>query len=348
MGLRYCGLSAAAMAAWLPKREMFTIFLFPFQVQAEKGRIEMRTQLLRIAVTAVLSGMLICGNLFGPGDVCTAKASDRQNVTDAVGRISGSGAVSTVTAESEKAFGDFTGLGPADLDKMNGYREIVVDASEFSAEDIAELHRRGSSVYSYLNIGSLETYRPYYSRFAGRTLRAYGGWSDERWMDVSDTGWQNYLVNTAAASLVSKGIDGFFLDNLDVYSISKTDPVFSGLTAILSGLKQKYGLRMISNGGYDFFTEALRQKIRLAELTDAVCAESVYTTVGAGSKLKINKSKDREYAVAYLNDLQANGLGIYIIEYTKSSSVARNIEAYYSGKDFTVYIAPGLSLGAPF
>ena len=46
----------------------------------------MRTQLLRIAVTTVLSGMLICGNLFGPRDVCTAKASDRQNVTDAVGR----------------------------------------------------------------------------------------------------------------------------------------------------------------------------------------------------------------------------------------------------------------------
>ena len=77
-------------------------------------------------------------------------------------------------AESIKyEYGVFLGADPEEdpdcLDEMTSYKKIVLDAQCFSDEQIKSLQDSGHTVYSYINIGSLEEYRDYvddYTKFA--------------------------------------------------------------------------------------------------------------------------------------------------------------------------------------
>ena len=51
--------------------------------------------------------------------------------------------------------------------------------------EIAFLKVSGHTVYGYLNVGSLEAFRPYYDRFRKFILRRYENWDGEWWIDVS-------------------------------------------------------------------------------------------------------------------------------------------------------------------
>lgn len=91
-------------------------------------------------------------------------------------------------------------------------------------------------MYGYLNIGAVEEYREYYGRFERLTLGVYEDWPDERWVDVSDAEWQTFLIQELAPKYAALGLDGFFLDNADVYYHFETDEIFYVLCNILRGL----------------------------------------------------------------------------------------------------------------
>ena len=105
-------------------------------------------------------------------------------------------------AESTPAFphpyGVFLSCDPSQAVRFADYQTIVIDAAYFTQKDIATLKAAGHSVYTYLNVGALESFRPYYSRFVDKALADYKHWDEERWMDVSDAGWQTYLTDTLA------------------------------------------------------------------------------------------------------------------------------------------------------
>ena len=70
-------------------------------------------------------------------------------------------------------------------------------------------------------------------------------------MDVSDPGWGVFVVDELAKSLAEKGVDGFFLDNFDVYALYPGEITAQGLTRILTGLKA-YDLPILINGGDEY------------------------------------------------------------------------------------------------
>ena len=90
-------------------------------------------------------------------------------------------------------------------------------------------------MYGYLNIGAVEEYREYYGRFERLTLGVYEDWPDERGVDVSDAEWQTFLAQELAPRYAVLGLDGFFLDNADVYYQFETDEIFDGICTILHG-----------------------------------------------------------------------------------------------------------------
>lgn len=103
-----------------------------------------------------------------------------------------------------KSYGVFPGLERKDKNRLKGYKTVVIDAEYFTSADIARMHKSGQKVYSYLNVGSLETYRSYYKKFKSITIGRYENWPDEYWIDVSKASWQKYVVNTLAKKLVQK------------------------------------------------------------------------------------------------------------------------------------------------
>ena len=77
-------------------------------------------------------------------------------------------------------YGVFIGLeGSEVIKKCAGYDTVVIDAQYVSKEDITLMQGRGQTVYSYLNIGSIETFRPYYNDYKYLTLKPYLDWEEE-------------------------------------------------------------------------------------------------------------------------------------------------------------------------
>lgn len=126
-------------------------------------------------------------------------------------------------------YGNATQMG--DLDKVAAtFRIINIDAdpttNNFSPAQIAQLRAGGQNrVISYLNVGACEMSRSYWSSAPGYVacgantaaqIGPYSGYPDEVWMNVANPDYQKLIVEYVAPRLAAQGVDGFFLDNLEL------------------------------------------------------------------------------------------------------------------------------------
>ena len=231
-----------------------------------------------------------------------------------------------------------------DLSKFSDYDEIVIDAQYFTKEQITEYKKDGHRVYSYLNIGSLETFRPYYNNFADITLSDYENWDEERWIDASNLAWQNYVLNTLAPALIEKGVDGFFVDNCDVYYIYQNDSMLNGVATIMKGLKG-YNKAVIMNGG-DTFLDAYCSKLGVwSDVVTGVNQETVFSKIDWDDENHgVSDPEDRAYFTEYLERYSKAGVKVYLLEYTKDSSLKSDIDNYCKNKNYAYYISESIEL----
>jgi cysteinyl-tRNA synthetase len=119
-----------------------------------------------------------------------------------------------------------------DLERLAAtYRLINIDADpdagNFTAAQIRTLRAGGrNTVLSYLNLGSCERSRGYFNRAPGglvpcgrnraAQLGAYRGFPDEIWMNPGNPDYQRLILEHVAPRLAATGVDGFFLDNLEI------------------------------------------------------------------------------------------------------------------------------------
>ena len=71
------------------------------------------------------------------------------------------------------AYGVFLNADRKAVPKLKNYETVVIDAQYFSKKDIRKLHADGTKVYSYLNIGSVENFRPYYKTYEHLAIGDY-------------------------------------------------------------------------------------------------------------------------------------------------------------------------------
>ncbi|MBP3875499.1 MAG: hypothetical protein J6E41_07375 [Lachnospiraceae bacterium] len=64
---------------------------------------------------------------------------------------------------SERSYGVFLGIDKDsfDISIFDDYEMVVIDAQELRTDQLAQLHAKGHTVYSYLNVGSSEISRDY-------------------------------------------------------------------------------------------------------------------------------------------------------------------------------------------
>ena len=246
-------------------------------------------------------------------------------------------------AANSKPYGVFIGLETADLKRLRPYRTVVIEPSSFSAEQVKALQAEGKSVYGYLNLGSIENYRPYYERFASLTLAPYENWPEERWVDVSSPAWQTFVVDELGGTYAALGLDGFFLDNCDVYALYPREDIFNGLTTMLRGLS-RYQKPCIINGG-DVFVSACIENGTARTLFDGVNQESVFTKIDfAKNRYVAQDAETRAYYLDYLTRAKEAGLKVYLLEYRPTAKLAAEIQDYCEKNSFTAYNANGKEL----
>ncbi|WP_074963039.1 endo alpha-1,4 polygalactosaminidase [Ruminococcus albus] len=244
-------------------------------------------------------------------------------------------------------YGVFLGASPDDVKYMEEYEKVVIDAQYFTTEEISALKESGHTVYSYINLGSVEDFRPYYKDYEGITLGVYENWEEERWVDVSKAEWQSFVVDELAVDIVGKGVDGLFVDNTDVYYHYPNDEIFDGVTNILKGFKN-LDTYVIINGGDAYVTEYGKRNSELDSIMDAENQETIFSKINWDDEtFTSNDSSETAYFQDYVDLVSGYGKDVYLLEYTTDSKLISKIDDYCTEKGYTYYASDKLELLAP-
>lgn len=238
-------------------------------------------------------------------------------------------------------YGVFIGLNAEDMDVLFAYDIVVIDAAYYTAEEIAILHQNEVCVYSYLNVGSIETFRDAYEIMEPYVLGSYENWDDEYWVDVSSATWQAYVAEQAK-QLSDKGVDGFFIDNADVYYYYPNEEIFDGLVLILNALSQ-YGKDIVINGGDVFVEKAVLNSAQPVVHITGVNQECVFTNIDFEKNMLIKQDAETSlYYKNYLQQCKKAGLVVFVTEYTEGTDIqlVQEIQTYCEDNEVLYYIAP--------
>lgn len=223
---------------------------------------------------------------------------------------------------------------------------LVIDGEYFTEKDVAYLRNKGiKTIYSYLNIGSIENFRDCYEEYSQYTLGEYENWPDEEWMDVSQEDWRNYIISKGK-ELSEKGFDGFFIDNVDVYYMFPNEEIYDGIVEILTQLKDNH-MDVIINGGDVFVQEYITSGEQSGRIFDGVNQEDVYTNYNFDEKrFETNTEEDKEYYRKYLEALLQKGYDVYVLEYADKKEVQKKATQYAKDHGFIVYVSDDIELKA--
>lgn len=252
---------------------------------------------------------------------------------------------STSTFE-ENDYGVFLNADASSLKQLKNYDLIVIDAQYFTKSDIELLHQNGTKVYTYLNIGSIENFREYYTTYEKLTIGRYEHWDEEKWVDVADPDWQKFMEQLSQ-ELFEKGVDGFFIDNCDVYYYAPRESIFEGLTAILQNI-MTFDKAVIINGGDTYVTEYRERYGAIDHIMTGVNQESVWSAIDFDKGTFYEQTKEtRDYYCKYLEACQADGMDVYLLEYTTDKKLIQKIKKYCNEHDFHFYVSNSLELESP-
>lgn len=246
---------------------------------------------------------------------------------------------------TSKAMGKYVVLIGEDsnvIDKIANIDVLIIDAEYFSKDEISHLKKHGvNEIYSYLNIGSIENFRSYYAEYEDYTLGEYENWPEEKWIDVSNPKWQEYVASRVS-NLVQKGVDGFFIDNVDVYYMYQKESIYDGIINILQDIKN-FDKKVIINGG-DIFVKKYLEKGK-NKLIDGVNQENVYTMYDFSNDSYSENAKDtREYYTNYLDLVIQHGCTAYALEYATNSVIQREAEKYAKAHGYICYVSDNIEL----
>jgi cysteinyl-tRNA synthetase, unknown class len=170
--------------------------------------------------------------------------------------------------------------------------DVDPDTGNFTEAEIAMLKADGKNrVLSYLNLGACESYRSYYAdcEATGALTTRYVGYPDERWVDLSNQAYHDLIVNRVAPRLAERGIDGFYLDNLEVVEHGKDEAngpcdeaCSQGGLDLVWELRQRFPemLIVMQNASSNTTRRGETHGVRYASLLDGVAHEEVYSHGG--------------------------------------------------------------------
>lgn len=239
-------------------------------------------------------------------------------------------------------YGVFLSVTPKDnWHQLTGYNILVIDAQYFSPKQINWLKKHNHRVLSYMNIGAIESFRPYYHQYYPYTFKAYDNWNEERWIDVNQYEWQTFLTQQLSKQLLAKHIDGLWLDNLDIYDFKHSKKTYKNLCNILLRLQKQTDF-LIINGADTFVQQAIKEK---HHYFTGVNQETVFTAIDFDSNtLHAQKKSETQYYLNYLNHVKQKGYQIYLLEYTTDDRLKKKIKEYCHKHHDYYYISNSIEL----
>lgn len=240
-------------------------------------------------------------------------------------------------------YGVFLGI-TEDLARFADYETVVIDAQYFSGGEIDSFRSEGHKVYTYLNIGSLEDFRDYYEEYRDLSLGEYEHWEEEVWVDVSSGKWQDLILKKLVPGLLEKHVDGFFVDNCDVYYVHPEQKILDGLGVIMQALVAT-GKEVIINSGDCFMDAWCEQGGTWDQVITGINQESVFSAILWDEEaFGRQEEEDHEYFVSYITRYGDLGVRIFLLEYTLDEELAGEIDRFCREHHYTYFISHTLEL----
>ncbi len=133
--------------------------------------------------------------------------------------------------------------------RFRGYDLVVVDGEEVTRGQVKALRAAGAVVLAYLDVGAIEPYRSWYPRARPFRRERWTDWG-EWWADTSRPAYRRLVTRGLAPPILAKGVDGLFLDNVDM--ISDHPRQARGMRALVAALgrlvHRRGGLLFAQNG----------------------------------------------------------------------------------------------------
>ena len=247
-------------------------------------------------------------------------------------------------------YGAFLGRSDNDVTHFSEYSFVSLELDQFGDSNINRLNDKGVHFLAYLNVGSLETYRDYYDDYESCTFKDYDNWPDERWIDVTNASWQNFVVNTLAKGFKERNAFGVYLDNVDVYSIAKEDGLNftaygTALKNIIKGISD-LGLFVMVNGGAEFLDDMNENNDNVFDDIWAYHQEEVFSRIldyehgGFGTQ----SQEDKEYYQEISSKMKEKGKEVFYLEYTTDANLKTEIENYCKDNSYHYYISNNVDL----
>ena len=246
-------------------------------------------------------------------------------------------------AEAKYPYGVFLSI-TENIARFADYGIVVIDAQYYPKEEIEAFRAAGHQVWTYLNIGSLEDFRDYYAEYQDLSLGAYEHWDEEVWVDVSAQRWQDLILQELVPALLDKGVDGFFVDNCDVYWVHPEEKILDGLGVIMQGLVQT-GKKVIINGGDTFLDTWCEQRGTWDQVITGINQESVFSTILWDEEaFGTAEEEDHEYFVSYVTRYGDLGAEICLLEYTVDPDLIEAIDAFCKEHNYLYYVSDSVEL----
>ena len=142
--------------------------------------------------------------------------------------------------------------------------------------------------------------------------------------------------------IISKGCDGLWIDNLDVYEEYLSDAAYNGITKILQAL-YACGYIMV-NGGIAYMTKAMKAGLNVA---NGITQEEVFSRItdysGSGEFGKQESRQSIEYQ-KYITLAISKSADAFLLEYTTDESVIKTITDYCKAAGAGYYISSDVNL----
>jgi cysteinyl-tRNA synthetase, unknown class len=199
--------------------------------------------------------------------------------------------------------------------------DVEDGAANYDSQDVAELRQRDKLVFSYINIGSAEPFRSYWSQVKPYVIGQYPGWP-EFYMDVSKSGYREVILKTVVPQILGKGVDGLFLDNVDAGSDNARPDVTAGIVELVRQIRTMHPdvLLIAQSSNLRVLTERGKDGRQFYEYVNGLAREEVSATYGGGyRKVPVGQSNAMLRTLA---GWRSKGLTVFTLDYANSAELA--------------------------
>lgn len=220
----------------------------------------------------------------------------------------------------------------ADLDTLATYDVVLLDPAPYEPADLDRLREAGTLALGYVNIGEVESWRPFADRVdPDWVIGANPDWEGHEFVDAREPGWRQLVVETAARGVQRRGFGGLFLDMADVAVIYPETE--AGMVALIRELRAAYpDLVLVMNRGFPLLDS-------LDGVIDGLLVEGVWIGADLDTGVAVETGEaEREVLLGYLRDVRRAGGAAFVIDYAQTDEQTAAVRAAARREGVPVFV----------